>query len=200
MRVNEIMIASKFIADLKLSKFDKGVRLSILKNYIALNRITKEFESKIEDLRKKMFDDKQEEAQRVQRIRECMRQSVSQEEFESLNTELQQYKEFLELEADFINIVNEEALKNVKDVEITLIDRVKFMEGLIASGVDITPRDIDKAEIMFSTQGDDGGTISDIGAGDKEDGDGDGNDPTVPPIGPGNPGTPPPPPDNKEKI
>lgn len=200
MRVNEIMIASKFIADLKLSKFDKDIRLSILKNYIALNRITKEFESKIEDLRKKMFDDKQEEAQRVQRIRECMRQSVSQEEFESLNIELQQYKEFLELEADFINIVNEEALKNVKDVEITLIDRVKFMEGLIASGVDITPRDIDKAEIMFSTQGEDGGTISDIGAGDKGDGDGDGGDPTVPPIGLGNPGTPPPPPDNKEKI
>ena len=81
MKVNEIVIANRFIADLKLSKFDKVIRLSVLKNYMVLNKITKEFETKTEDLRKKMFDDKQEEAQKVQEIRERLQKSKTQEEF-----------------------------------------------------------------------------------------------------------------------
>src|SRR5574344_1659682 len=105
MKVNEIVIANRFIADLKLSKFDKVIRLSVLKNYMVLNKIAKEFEAKIEDLRKKMFDDKREEAQKVQEIRERFQKIKTQEEFESLNIELQQHKEFLDLEEEFINLV-----------------------------------------------------------------------------------------------
>lgn len=149
MKVNEIVIANRFIADLKLSKFDKVIRLSVLKNYMVLNKIAKEFEAKIEDLRKKMFDDKQEEAQKVQEIRERFQKIKTQEEFESLNIELQQHKEFLDLEEEFIKLVNEETSKEVEDIELTKIDRTKFAESLVASGIEFTPRDIDKVEIIF---------------------------------------------------
>ena len=149
MKVNEIVIANRFIADLKLSKFDKVIRLSVLKNYMVLNKITKEFETKTEDLRKKMFDDKQEEAQKVQEIRERLQKSKTQEEFLACTEELKQYKDFLDLEDEFIKLLNEESSKEVENIELTKIDRTKFVESLAASGIEFTPRDIDKVEIIF---------------------------------------------------
>lgn len=149
MKVSEIIIANRFIADLKLSKFDKVVRLSVLKNYMVLNKVTKEFETKTEDLRKKIFNDKQEEAQKVQEIKERLQKIKTQEEFELLNNELQQHKEFLDLEEEFLKLIEEEASKEVEDVKLTKIDRTKFVESLVASGIEFTPRDINKVEIIF---------------------------------------------------
>lgn len=149
MKVNEIVIANRFLSDLKLSKFDKIVRIAVLKNYMAFSKIAKDYENMLEDLRKKMFDDKQEEAQKVQEIRERLQKSKTQEEFLACTEELKQYKDFLDLEDEFIKLLNEESSKEVENIELTKIDRTKFVESLAASGIEFTPRDIDKVEIIF---------------------------------------------------
>lgn len=148
MNVNTAIVANKFIADLKMSKFDKTVRLAVLKNYMFLNKINKDFDAKTEDLRKKMFDDKQEEAQKVQEIRERFQKSKTREEERSCIEELDKHKEFLELEGEFVKLLNEELLKEV-EVELIKVDKAKFIESMVNAEIEFTPKDIDKIEIMF---------------------------------------------------
>lgn len=148
MKVNEIVIANRFLSDLKLSKFDKIVRIAVLKNYMAFSKIAKDYENMIEDLRKKMFDDKQEEAQKVQKLRDNLQKAKTAEEFEQATVELEKHQEFLDAENEFIRLINDEASKEV-EVEITKIDRNKFVDSLVASGIEFTPRDIDKVELIF---------------------------------------------------
>lgn len=148
MKVNEIVIANRFLSDLKLSKFDKIVRIAVLKNYMAFSKIAKDYENMIEDLRKKMFDDKQEEAQEVQKLRDNLQKAKTAEEFEQATVELEKHQEFLDVENEFIRLINDEASKEV-EVEITKIDRNKFVDSLVASGIEFTPRDIDKVELIF---------------------------------------------------
>ena len=148
MKVNEIVIANRFLSDLKLSKFDKIVRIAVLKNYMAFSKIAKDYENMIEDLRKKMFDDKQEEAQEVQKLRDNLQKAKTAEEFEQATVELEKHQEFLDAENEFIRLINDEASKEV-EVEITKIDRNKFVDSLVASGIEFTPRDIDKIELIF---------------------------------------------------
>ena len=148
MKVNEIVIANRFLSDLKLSKFDKTVRIAVLKNYMAFSKIAKDYENMLEDLRKKMFDDKQEEAQEVQKLRDNLQKAKTAEEFEQATVELEKHQEFLDAENEFIRLINDEASKEV-EVEITKIDRNKFVDSLVASGIEFTPRDIDKVELIF---------------------------------------------------
>ena len=148
MKVNEIVIANRFLSDLKLSKFDKIVRIAVLKNYMAFSKIAKDYENMLEDLRKKMFDDKQEEAQEVQKLRDNLQKAKTAEEFEQATVELEKHQEFLDAENEFIRLINDEASKEV-EVEITKIDRNKFVDSLVASGIEFTPRDIDKVELIF---------------------------------------------------
>ena len=148
MKVNEIVIANRFLSDLKLSKFDKIVRIAVLKNYMAFSKIAKDYENMLEDLRKKMFDDKQEEAQEVQKLRDNLQKVKTAEEFEQVTIELEKHQEFLDVENEFIRLINDEASKEV-EVEITKIDRNKFVDSLVASGIEFTPKDIDKVELIF---------------------------------------------------
>lgn len=148
MKVNEIVIANRFLSDLKLSKFDKIVRIAVLKNYMAFSKIAKDYENMLEDLRKKMFDDKQEEAQEVQKLRDNLQKAKTAEEFEQATVELEKHQEFLDAENEFIRLINDEASKEV-EVEITKIDRNKFVDSIVASGIEFTPRDIDKVELIF---------------------------------------------------
>ena len=148
MKVNEIVIANRFLSDVKLSKFDKIVRIAVLKNYMAFSKIAKDYENMLEDLRKKMFDDKQEEAQEVQKLRDNLQKAKTAEEFEQATVELEKHQEFLDAENEFIRLINDEASKEV-EVEITKIDRNKFVDSLVASGIEFTPRDIDKVELIF---------------------------------------------------
>lgn len=148
MKVNEIVIANRFLSDLKLSKFDKIVRIAVLKNYMAFSKIAKDYENMLEDLQKKMFDDKQEEAQEVQKLRNNLQKAKTAEEFEQATVELEKHQKFLDAENEFIRLINDEASKEV-EIEITKIDRNKFVDSLVASGIEFTPKDIDKVELIF---------------------------------------------------
>lgn len=57
MKAVEVRFIFNFLSNLKLNKLSKETRVAVLKNYTILHTKVKEYDDKIEELRKKIFTD-----------------------------------------------------------------------------------------------------------------------------------------------
>ena len=148
MKNKEAVIVNGFISKLKLSKFGKDVRIALLKDYTSLSPIVKSFEENIDTLRSKMFEDYQEDMQKVQELRDKAKAAKSQEEIDKLNKEAEKYSDYFKTEQEFVHLYEEESNKEVS-CDIVKIDKESFIDSVIESGEEITIKDIENLSILF---------------------------------------------------
>lgn len=124
MKVVEVRFIFDFLSRLNLSKFDKDVRHAILKNYMDMYSCYKENESKIEELKKKIFTEE-----------DLIDIQTSFKDKTPLNKELADKN-------NEYNIILSELFNSEYDIKITKISEEKFINGLSDLCIDYTPLDI----------------------------------------------------------
>lgn len=124
MKVVEVRTIFDFLSKLKLNKFIKEVRISVLKNYTSFFTLIKEYDAKLEELRKKIFTD--EDLQAIQ---------------DSVNNKTPLSKELIDKNLEYNEVITN-LFKEECDVKIDKISEKDFIECLSESDIEFTPMDI----------------------------------------------------------
>lgn len=124
MKVVEVKTIFDFLSKLKLNKFTKEVRVSVLKNYTSFFTLIKEYDAKLEELRKKIFTD--EDLQAIQ---------------DSVNNRTPLSKELIDKNLEYNEVITN-LFKEECDVKIDKISEKDFIECLSESDIEFTPMDI----------------------------------------------------------
>lgn len=124
MKVVEVRTIFDFLSKLKLNKFTKEVRVSVLKNYTSFFTLIKEYDAKLEELRKKIFTD--EDLQAIQ---------------DSVNNKTPLSKELIDKNLEYNEVITN-LFKEECDVKIDKISEKDFIECLSESNIEFTPMDI----------------------------------------------------------
>lgn len=124
MKVVEVRTIFDFLSKLKLNKFTKEVRVSVLKNYTSFFTLIKEYDAKLEELRKKIFTD--EDLQAIQ---------------DSVNNKTPLSKELIDKNLEYNEVITN-LFKEECDVKIDKISEKDFIECLSESDIEFTPMDI----------------------------------------------------------
>lgn len=124
MKVVEVRTIFDFLSKLKLNKFTKEVRVSVLKNYTSFFTLIKEYDAKLEELRKKIFTD--EDLQAIQ---------------DSVNNRTPLSKELIDKNLEYNEVITN-LFKEECDVKIDKISEKDFIECLSESDIEFTPMDI----------------------------------------------------------
>ena len=148
MTINDVLMAHKYVSNLKLNKLDKEIRIKLIKNYPILDKVVKEYDEYRKSLQDKMFEDYTNDIDKVQNLRAQLTKATSQEEVEQIILESNKYETYLKLEQDFIKIVND---KLKEEVELTFVpmDKDEFVENLVVLGIDFTLEDLQQINILF---------------------------------------------------
>lgn len=124
MKVVEVRTIFEFLSKLKLNKFTKEVRVLVLKNYTSFFTLIKEYDAKLEELRKKIFTD--EDLQAIQN---------------SVNNKTPLSKELIDKNLEYNEVITN-LFKEECDVKIDKISEKDFIECLSESDIEFTPMDI----------------------------------------------------------
>ena len=124
MKVVEVRTIFDFLSKLKLNKFTKEVRVLVLKNYTSFFTLIKEYDAKLEELRKKIFTD--EDLQAIQ---------------SSVNNKTPLSKELIDKNLEYNEVITN-LFKEECDVKIDKISEKDFIECLSESDIEFTPMDI----------------------------------------------------------
>lgn len=124
MKVIEIKTIFDFLSKLKLNKFTKEVRVLVLKIHTSFFPLVKEYDSKLEELRKKIFTEED-----LQVIQDSITHNTP------LSKEL--IDKNLEYNEIMMSLFNDEC-----DIKIDKISETDFIECLSESDIEFTPMDI----------------------------------------------------------
>lgn len=147
---NEVFAANGYIADLKLSKFDKDIRLALFKNMGELSQAVKQMQDKLETTKKKVFEGLDNESAKVNELRqEFNNKETSNDRKTEILKELLTYKKYLEAEKEYNEVVANFG-KDEIEVNIVTFDYDKFIDSLIAAEIDFTTANLNIMRFMFN--------------------------------------------------
>lgn len=147
--IGEAIVGYNQLASVKLTKFDKAVRLAAIRNFAALKTVVKEYEAFQEALKEKMFEDRKDELSIVSELRNKIRNTDKQEEFISLYSSLvDDYREFLNVEEEFGKELKVKMNDNV-EVGIFPVSIDSWIDCLLAGEIDFSPADIEALQFMY---------------------------------------------------
>lgn len=147
---NEVFAANNYIAELKLTNFDKDIRIALFKNLGELSQVVKGMQEKLEASRKEVFKGLDEQQEKVTRFREeYNKEGTTRERKEEILDELQAFKDYFNAEKEY----NEVARKfgdDVVEINIVQFDFNKFVDSLVESQIDFTTSDLQNIYFMFN--------------------------------------------------
>lgn len=147
---NQLFAAHNYLAELKLAKFDKDIRVAIFKNVGELSSATKNVQDKMETSKKELFKDIEEDAQKVAILREEFNKKDTGEERKiEIIKELELYKDVFKAERDFIEITNKYGNDEI-DIKLVTIDFDKFVDGLVESDIEFTAIGLQRIAFLFN--------------------------------------------------
>ncbi len=147
--IGEAIAGYNQLAAIKLTKFDKTVRLAAVRNFAALKAVIKEYEAFQEALKEKMFEEKKDELSVVSELRSKIGSTKDREELISLSNELvNNHRGFLDLEEDFGKALKAKRDESV-EVAIFPVSVDSWIDSLIAGEIDFTPADITALQFMY---------------------------------------------------
>lgn len=147
---NEVFAANGYIADLKLSKFDKDIRLALFKNMGELSQSVKQAQEKLETIRKKVFEGLEEDAAKVNSLRqEFNNKETTKERQAEILKELVSYERYFKAEKEYNEVVANFG-KDEIEVNIVTFDYDKFIDSLIAAEIDFTTANLNIMRFMFN--------------------------------------------------
>lgn len=124
MKVVEVKTIFEFLSRVKLNKFTKELRVAILKNYTTMYTLVKEYDSKLEELRKKIFTD--EDIQKTQ---------------ESVNNNIPLTKELVNKNLEYNEVITS-LFKEECNIKLDKLSEKDFIDCLSESDIEYTPIDI----------------------------------------------------------
>lgn len=148
MKIREILDTHDYISKLKLNKFDKDIRLNLMRNYPILDKIVKELNDYKKSLKDKMFEDHLNDADKVQELRRKLPKIATKEELDAINKEASKYDEYLKLEQEYIKCVSDHLEEEV-EVKLYPIDKDEFVENLVKADSEFTLDLLNRIDILF---------------------------------------------------
>lgn len=146
---NQVFAAQGYLAELKLSQFNKETRLAIFKNVGELSVAVKAVQDKMEASKKELFKDLDEQAQKVGALREEFnKEETSKERKDAIIVEIGEYEDYLKAEREFVEITNKFGNDEV-EINLATIDFNDFVEGLIESEIDFNALQLQRISFMF---------------------------------------------------
>ena len=147
---NEVFAANGYIAELKLNKFDKDVRLALFKNIGELSQSVKQAQEKLETIRKKVFEGLEEDAEKANSLKqEFNNKETTKERQTEILKELVSYKRYFKAEKEYNEVVANFGSEET-EVNIVTFDYDKFIDSLIATEIDFTAGDLNVIRFMFN--------------------------------------------------
>lgn len=148
MKVKEIIDVHNFISNLKLNKLDKDVRFKLIKIYPELVKNVKEYEDYRKNLQDKMFEDRQEEIDTIQELRNKLSTSRNIDEVLEINKEFENHKDFFKLEKEFSQLIAEYLSKDIV-IDFEKLNKDSFIDSLYTSEIDFTLSDLSRLDSIF---------------------------------------------------
>lgn len=147
---NQVFGAQNYLAELKLAKFDKAIRIAIFKNVGELSSAVKAVQDKMEASKKELFKDMDEDAQKVGALREEFnKKETSDVRKEEIINELKAYDKYLAAEREFLEVTNKFGDDEV-EIKLVTIDFDKFVEGLVESDIEFTAIGLQRIAFLFN--------------------------------------------------
>ncbi|MBO7211719.1 MAG: hypothetical protein J6V44_12045 [Methanobrevibacter sp.] len=148
MKIREVLDTHGYISELKLNKFDKEIRIKLMRNYPVLDKVVKEVNDYKSALQEKMFEEHKADGEKVQELRRKLPKVATEEELDALNKEAAQYSEYLRLEQEFIKCLTEHMEEEV-EVKLFPIDKEDFVDNLVKADIEFTLDLLNKIDILF---------------------------------------------------
>lgn len=149
---NQVFIAQNYLAELNLAKFDKDIRIAIYKNVGELSTAVKAVQDKMEASKKSLFKDLDEDAQKVNALREEFnKEETTKERKDAILVEILAFKEYLDAEKEFMEITSKFGEDEV-EVKLVSINFDKFVDGLVESNVEFTAIGLQRIAFLFNNK------------------------------------------------
>ena len=140
MKQNDLNGIFDFLGKLRLNKIsDKETKIGLIKIHMALYKKVEEFKADMTELQKKYFEGKEQELQQYNTTVVQLQSEQDADKRAELEKSLD--PEMRTLVTEFNEVVNSMLNKDV-DVEITPIDKDKFIEALIELDIEFTCDDL----------------------------------------------------------
>jgi hypothetical protein len=148
MKIREVLDTHGYISELKLNKFDKEIRIKLMRNYPVLDKVVKEVNDYKSALQEKMFEEHKSDGEKVQELRRKLPKVATEEELEALNKEAEQYSDYRRLEQEYIKCLTEHLEEEV-EVKLFPIDKEDFVDNLVKADIEFTLDLLNKIDILF---------------------------------------------------
>ena len=150
---NEAISAHNFLANLKLSGFDKDIRVAIFKNVGELAIAVKAVQEKTEASKKELFKGLEKDGQQVGALREEFhKEETTKERRENIVKEILAYEAYINAEKELNEVVMQFG-KDELELSLVTIDFDKFIDGLINSDIEFTALQLQVMAFMFNKIG-----------------------------------------------
>jgi hypothetical protein len=149
MKKENVVNFTDFLFDLKINGFDREIRSAIIKNSIMANKIKTDFQDTINQAKNKFTKDLSEEEIKLIELYRNQYETASPEEKKELNIKIvTNCSNVLKAEQEINQFVLDLLHENVS-CEFVKIDRDRFVDQCVESGIDITPKIIELLEELF---------------------------------------------------
>lgn len=125
------------IKDITLTKLDKDVRVALLRNYIALEKIAESTTSDIETMRKKLIEGQESRIEELGNLRSEMNKDETTKERRGEIEERisKDFADIMEIEKTFGDTIDR-IMSESSEVELIPVSEEDIMEAVISSGHD----------------------------------------------------------------
>lgn len=150
MKRRTVLDAFRFINGIKMNVVsDKETRAAIISNHLKMYKVAEEHEVELKKMYDKLFEDKEEDMQKLHALRGEFHTTESEERRGEIVKEISEnYSEHISLENEF-NEFFEKRLNEELDVELVKFDKEAFINACADSGIEFTMIDIAKVEELF---------------------------------------------------
>lgn len=141
----------RLMSGIKVSKIrNKETRKTIIKNHLALYKAAKEYDDDVAELRKKIFDGKDEEQKQLAELREQFQSETNPENrLAIVNRIKNEFGELVSIEREFSEEV-QGLLDEEADISLTKLGQDEFLAAAVDAEYDITNADLITLQDMFN--------------------------------------------------
>lgn len=147
---NQVFSAHNFLANLKLGKFNKDIRIAIFKNVGELAIAIKAVQEKMNASKKELFKGLEKDEQKVGALRqEFNNDETTKERRENIVKEILAYEAYINAEKEFNEVIMQFG-KDEVEINLVAIDFGKLVDGLIDSDIEFTALQLQSMAFMFN--------------------------------------------------
>ena len=149
MKKANVLLISNFLSNIKLNKFDKETRSAIIRNSLAVSKISKEIEDSVQEARKRLSEGIEDEITKLAEYRERFKTASEEDRLILIHDATNNCPRAISFEKelnDFVNALGQEEV----DITFIVVDKDTFVDQCADADIDITPAMIELFNEMFN--------------------------------------------------